>query len=220
MFILNPLQVTQYRANLIAGPDHPMIVDVGYFLIWYSAAELSITNLLAYASGVTDLDVFDSLVRGMDLQTKIERLNRIRKRRGGVGPNLAARLKYMNAKCRPIRNRLAHCAMFRSDKQQGNYLASTLGTLPWDDMGQAQPPGIKHNPPVIYSDAQLLGWGGWLAAFCQDASQALNHARDTGEFEIANPLTPEPPEDEGTPAPPRPRAKPDKPAQTESGKEK
>jgi hypothetical protein len=218
MFDLTPEQVTEYRSTLIAGPDRDLCIDIGHFMIWYSAVELSFTNMLAFASGVADLDIFDSLCAGMDFKVKVERFHRIRRKRGGVGPNLAARVRYMNDKCRPIRNRLAHAAMTLSEKQKGNYLASTLGTMPWDDIGQEQPPGIKHNPPVIYTPAQLLGWGAWLRAFCQDLAVALRRALETGEFEITDPLTPEPPVDEGTHRPPNPRAKHDKPAQTEGEK--
>lgn len=219
MFNLSDLEVTQYRANLLAGEDRNLITDVGYFLIWYSGVELSLTNMLAYASNFSDLDAFDALVGGMDLQVKIERLRRIRKRRGGIGPMLDARLLYLNSKCRPIRNRLAHCAMSRSEKQKGNYLASTLGTMPWDDYGEKHPGGLKHNPPVIYTPAQLLGWGAWLAAFAHDLSEALNHTRTTGEFELVNPRTPEPPVDQGTPSPPNSHAKADKPTPADSTKE-
>jgi hypothetical protein len=219
MFNLTPNEVTQYRDNLLAGEDRNLIPDVGYFLIWYSGVELGLTNLLAYACNFTDLDAFDSLVAGMDLKVKIERLRRVRKRRGGIGPMLDARLRYLDAKCRPIRNRLVHSAMSRSLKQKDAYLSSTLGTMPWDDYGEKQSSGLKHNPPVIYSPAQLLGWGAWLAAFAQDLSEALNaHLKTAGEFELVNPRTPEPPVDQGTPPPPNPRAKGDKPAQTERGK--
>lgn len=219
MFILNDLEVTQYRANLLAGDDRNLITDVGYFLIWYSGVELSLTNMLAYASNFTDLDAFDALVGGMDLQVKIERLRRIRRRRGGIGPMLDIRLTYLNSKCRPIRNRLAHCAMSNSTKQKGNYLASTLGTMPWDDYGEKHPHGPKSNPPVVYTQAQLIGWGAWLAAFAADLSAALNeNVRTKGEFELVNPRTPEPPADQGTPAPPNPVAKADKPPQNENGK--
>lgn len=218
MFNLTPDEATQYRANLIAGQDRNLAIDVGYFMIWYSSVELSLTNLLAYASGFPDLDVFDSLVAGMDFKVKVERLRRIRRRRGGIGPALSARLKYMDEKCRPIRNRLAHSAMSNSEKQKGNYLASTLGTMPWDDFGVKQSVGLKYRPPVIYTPAQLLGWGAWLAAFATDLSATLNHVVKTGEFEIVNPRTPEPPVDQGTPPPPNPVATPDTPAQKKNGK--
>src|SRR5690606_3052610 len=130
MFKLTEKQAVAFRAELLKGPDRNVITDVGYFLIWYSTVELTFTNLLAFVSGMRDLTTFDILSAGMDMRVKIERFRRIQKKRGGIGPNLDTRLTYLDQKCRPIRNRLAHCAVAQSEKQAGCYLASTLSTMP------------------------------------------------------------------------------------------
>jgi hypothetical protein len=209
MFQLTPKQVTTLRNSIIYGPDVNVTTDVGYFLIWYASAELGFTNLLALASRAGDLEIFDTLCSGMDFRVKIERFRRIRRNSGGIGPKLDARLTYLNDKCRPIRNRLSHCAITRSEKREGVYLASTLATLPWDDFQMALPEGVSFKPPITYTDAQLLGWAVWLSKFVHDLAAAHSHAIETGEFEIVSPQTPELPEDQGTPAPLAPLANED-----------
>jgi hypothetical protein len=213
MFQLTPKQVTDLRNRIIYGPDVNLTTDVGYFMIWYASAELAFTNLLALASRAGDLEVFDTLCSGMDFRVKIERFRRIRRGNGGIGSNLDVRLKYLDEKCRPIRNRLSHCAISRSEKRDGVYQASTLATLPWDDFQMELPHGISFKPPITYTEAQLLGWALWLTKFVTDVSAAHGHAVATGEFEIVNPLTPEPPADQGTPAPLAPLARDDTPSQ-------
>lgn len=216
MFNLSPEQVTEYRAKLLAGSDSNLVADVGFFMIWYSTVDLAFTNLLSVAARATDLDIFDSLCGSMDLRDKIRRFRRIRRLRGGVGPDLDCRLTYLDQKCRPIRNRLAHCSLSLSEAQKGNYLASTLGSMPWDDFGEVKPKGQKMSPPVIYTPAQLVGWGVWLSKFATDLSIAHDNALKNGEFEIILPRTPAPPVDQGTPAPPAHPSNDDRPAQNQS----
>ena len=214
MFHLNPEDTTQVRTKIRYSADNELTTDIGYFMMWYAASELAFTNLLAIASRASDLEIFETLCSGMDFRVKLERFRRLRRERGGIGPNLDSRLKYMNDKCRPIRNRLAHCTLSRSEKQEGVYLASTLATLPWDDLQMELPQGMTFKPPITYSAAQLLGWGVWLSKFVLDLAAACRNAGETGEFEITNPQTPEPPADQGIPSPLPPRAKGDKKLQT------
>ena len=187
MFPMPPDQVPAFRAQLRAGADNDMLTDVGYFLVWYSAAELAFTNLTAYICKINDLEMFDTLCRGMDFRVKIERFRRIRANRGGIGPNLDARLTYLAKSCRPLRNRLAHCAMISGNAPARGYLASTIGTLPFQEFGEEFPEGFRFDPPVRIMPQQLLGWGAWLAAFSNDLSATINHLTATGECEIVHP---------------------------------
>lgn len=181
-------QIGSYRQAIRSGSDRDTIVDVGYFLIWYSAVDVGFTQLFALASGIHDYWKFDTLCSGMDLRVKMERFRKIRKRNGGIGPNLDKRLRYLDDKCRPIRNRLAHCAIIRAEDGTERYFATTLGALPYKALGEE-----KSDPrmpePIEYSAEQLLGWGAWLALFAKDLSAAMRHATATGEFEIPSPLS-------------------------------
>ena len=194
MFSLDDDQTKAYRAELLAGEDRDLITDVGYFMLWYSTAELGFTNLLALAAGMPRLDLFDTLCSGMDFRVKIHRFQRIRQKNGGVGPNLQMRLDYLDQKCRPIRNRLAHSAVSRSEDGPLRYFVSSIATMPWREWGEPLLGGEHYDPPVTYTPNQLIGWGAWLAAFASDISQAFRLAMETGEFEITAPRSPEPPE--------------------------
>jgi hypothetical protein len=197
MIEITPAQADSYRAQIRLSEDSELVTDVGYFMLWYSAVELSITLTLAYASGVHDLHTFDILTQGMDARVKIERLRAIAKDK--IGSKLAARLKYFEEKARPIRNRLAHAAMGRSEQGPKVYFASSLSSMPWKEWGEDEPPH-RTKPPIAISPEQLLGWGGWMVAFASDLTQAHRAFRTTGVFEIDNPVTPEPPVGRQSPA--------------------
>lgn len=191
-------QILSYRDAVRKGPQGDMVLDVGYFLVWFSAAELGITALLALASSARDLNDFDILVSGMDCRVKIERLRKLRKRHGGLGPNLSKRLAYIDDKARPIRNRLAHSFLSNSEKGPPRYFASSMGSLPWKEL-DGTPPLRGSLPPVIITPDQLLGWGAWFALFTEDVTHAFNHAIQTGEYEIVNPQTQVPSADQESP---------------------
>src|SRR6476469_3562755 len=99
MFHLNPEDATQLRTKIRYSADNELTTDIGYFMMWYAASELAFTNLLAIASRSSDLEIFETLCSGMDFRVKLERFRRLRRERGGIGPNLDSRLKYMNDKC-------------------------------------------------------------------------------------------------------------------------
>jgi hypothetical protein len=185
MIEIPPAQIDAFRSAILQGPDSKLITDVGYFIIWFSAAELGITTLLAVASNSGELGVFDTLCSGMDARVKVERLRRIRKSRGGIGPNLDARLRYFDEKARKIRNLVAHSYMGVTENMPGRYFAASLGSLPWKELNTPAPMGIQA-PPRILTPAELLGWGGWLARFCEDLSACFNQAATGGAFEIEN----------------------------------
>jgi hypothetical protein len=132
----------------------------------------------------------------MDARVKIERFRVIAK--GKIGPNLAARLKYFEDKARPIRNRLSHAMMTRSESGPSVYFASALSSMPWREWGEPEP-SHPTRPPVVITPEQLLGWGAWFARFTEDLNAAFKLSLLTGVFEIANPASPEPPVDRATP---------------------
>jgi hypothetical protein len=215
MITMTPEQALAFRATAAKSADGDMHYDVGYFIVWYSAVELGITGLLATASRAHDLQTFDDLCAGMDCRVKIERLRRILKRRNiPLGPNLDARLRYVDEKARRLRNRIAHAFLARSESGPNRYYASSLGSLPWVQLGQVAP--FPSKPPVVITPEELLGWGAWLAAFTGDISAAFNQAVHTGEYEIVNPGTMVPQEGRGTPVPTTPRANDDTQPQTDA----
>lgn len=118
---MTPVEVAQFRAATKANADANMAHDVGYFITWYSAVELGITALLAFAAKAPDLTTFDTLCSGMDLRVKIERLRKILKSRGGIGVNLDTRLRLIDDKARRTRNRLAHSFMSHSESGEVRY---------------------------------------------------------------------------------------------------
>lgn len=74
MIEMSPEQAAYYRKIIREGADGNLLLDIGYFMTWYSAVELSITLLLAAASGAADFETFDTLCAGTDARVKIERL--------------------------------------------------------------------------------------------------------------------------------------------------
>lgn len=200
MITITPQQTAAYRKALRESSDANMHTDVGYFIVWYSAAELALTALLAVASGCKEIGTFDTLCSGMDSRVKIERLRKILKAGNGIGPNLDARLRHLDDKARPIRNRIAHSMLGRSENGPDRYFASSLGSMPWRELND-EPPSFATRPPIVITPEELLGWGAWFAQFAQDLSAAFNLATQTGEFEIKNPLTSVPQANQGTPYP-------------------
>ncbi|QUT05263.1 hypothetical protein KFK14_20055 [Sphingobium phenoxybenzoativorans] len=187
MIELTPENIQHIRTNELPKRQSEMFHDVGYFITWYSVAELGITALLAVASGSRDLIKFDILCGGMDCRVKIERLRKCVNATSKIGKNLDARLKYMDEKARPIRNRLAHSSLTHAESGPQRYYASSIASLPWKELGMDNP--APSNPPITIMPEQLLGWGTWFNHFYMDLSQAFNLAIATGEFEIKNPTT-------------------------------
>jgi hypothetical protein len=190
MIPISSEQVDPYREHIGISGDRNLNIDIGYFLTWYAASEMGITNLLAIASEVKDFDVFDALTSGMDVRTKIERFRKICKHKAVIGPNLNERLSYVDSKARPLRNRLSHSFIGVNQKRPNTYFASTLATLPWNELGEKRPDwASKKTQPHAIPAEVLLGWGGWLAQFTTDLSSAFQHFMDTREFEIIDPKT-------------------------------
>jgi hypothetical protein len=204
MIEMTPEQANAFRSRAQSSPDWDLMTDVGYFLIWYAAVELAITLLLAQASGSKNLQIFDTLCSGMDARVKIERFRSIAK--GKIGPNLTARLKHFEEKARPIRNRLAHAMLTRSESGPSVYFASSLSSMPWREWGEPDP-GYPTAPPIVITPEQLLGWGAWFTQFAQDLHGVFIGYERIGVFEIANPKTPEPPVGRASPKPKPARAK-------------
>lgn len=209
MIEIPPAQINAYRNKILQGTDAHLVTDVGYFIVWYSAAELALTTILAVASKSPDLEIFDSLCSGMDARVKIERLRRIRKPFGGIGPNLDLRLRHFDDKARKIRNIVAHSFIGRSESGEERYFASALSSLPWKELNEKSPHPNPKQPRII-TPGELLGWGGWLALLCDDLSACFNAAALTGVFEIENPKTMVPQANQETQPQPIPRAKRDR----------
>ncbi|WP_371432094.1 hypothetical protein [Novosphingobium sp.] len=191
MFGFTPDQADAHRQAVNTLPDSVMYIDIGYFIAWYASVELGITALLALASQASSLSSFDTLCSGMDARVKIERLRKILKAGPGIGSALDERLHYFDKKARPIRNRLAHASLAISESGSTEYYASSLGSLPWKQLG-LDPAHPDHKPPIVITPAQLLGWGAWFQHFGRDLSAAFNHALQTGVFEIVEPESPLP----------------------------
>jgi hypothetical protein len=190
MIALNPAEVEARRDEGLARLDGRLMFDVGHFITWYSAAELSITGLLAAASGVIDHSTFDTLCMGMDCRMKIGRLRKILKNGRGIGANLDHRLIYIDEKARPIRTSIAQSILSFDETHEGRYYAFSLGALSWEEIAQHGSTGYK--PATVVTAAELLGWGKWLELFCADVQETLHSAARTGPFEIEDPKSPMP----------------------------
>ena len=190
MIVIPKNQINSFRQAIANKGDGNLHIDIGYFLAWYSASEMRITSLLALASNAADYEVFDALTSGMDVRTKIERFRKICKNRIVIGPNLCERLLYFDKKSRPLRNKLSHSFVGINEKRENTYFASTLGNLPWNELGEKRPPWAqkKTQPHAIPAEV-LLGLGGWMAQFTDDLGSAFLHFLEKREFEIMNPKT-------------------------------
>lgn len=190
MLVIPKEQIEAFRANTIANGDRNLHIDTGYFLAWYAASEMRITSLLGLASGVEDFEVFDALTYGMDVRVKIERFRKICKNKTTIGPNLSERLTYLDAKARPLRNKLSHSFIGINEKRENTYFVSTLGNLPWNELSERRPDWAskRTQPHAIHAEV-LLGWGSWLSQFTKDLSAAFQHFLVSKEFEILNPKT-------------------------------
>src|SRR5262245_40995008 len=98
------------RRRILSNPsDHALHVHIGYFVVWYSKAELGLTYLLALVCRISDFEAFELLVRGMDAGNKVRRLRDICKKRRLIIPEaFAGRLKYFQRTIVKTRNRVAH----------------------------------------------------------------------------------------------------------------
>lgn len=196
------------RIEIFNQDETEIYLHTGYFIHWFSAAELNITMLLARAVQSNDLDSFELLVKGMDARVKCERLRKACGSATRIGPNLQIRLQYFENTMIPLRNKLTHSyvvGLLESDE----FHFATLGKMPYAALGLEaagpKPPSIKR--------LELFEQGLWLHAFSRDLIAIFPMGEKPG-FEIDNPQSPAPPEAR----PPNPRkdrrAKSGKPPQS------
>jgi hypothetical protein len=190
MIPIRPEQAHAYRLALRTVPEADAYIDIGYLLVWFGAVDLNVSSLLMQASGMRSLQSFDTLTRGMDFRVKVERLRALLKGTDKLGPNLDARLTYIEKKCLPMRNRIAHSLLTHSESGKNEYHFSGIGSLPWKELGISQAVPDGSYAPVTYGAEEILGWGAWLAAFTmQDLPAVTASVITSGQFEVKAPKT-------------------------------
>lgn len=185
-----------------AKQDHPYLILTGAFLARFASVEMMLTALLAVLLQLGDLTAFQIITRGMDARVKIDRLKQLAKHRNGkIGATLKERLDYFENSMIPVRNELAHGALWGNQKERGRWHVITIDSFqfPFTD-------DVLDNTAKSYTAGDLSARATWCDLFFKELAQAFDHARRGEVLEIDTPAIKVP---KGTPQhPPKQRAKP------------
>jgi hypothetical protein len=175
------------RQELLIGPNGVLPTHIGYFLMWYGAAEVGITTMLALVLDFRNFEKLEFIVRGMDARVKCERLRQASKKYMALGPEIEVRLRYFEKTIVPLRNKIAHSWPYL-DETSGHVLFGSVG-IP--DEGTAKFAAMK--AISIHLD-DLFDAAAWVHLFAQDVHDAIRSAIRGGALEVANPQSDRPKE--------------------------
>jgi hypothetical protein len=179
----NEQQFNEARREVFTnGEDRELYLHIGYFNMWFAGCEIRLTLLLAKCTRTIDLEAFDLLTRGMDADTKIERLRRACEKFKPIGPNLHLRLNIFQNHMVPLRNKLAHTYPV-GDYQRDLVVFTTLPKIPKRNQG-------PHPDEETISFFELFEYGAWLAHFNKDLNPISQIVAHPEMIEIENPQSP------------------------------
>ena len=156
---------------------------LGFFLMWFGIAELTLTEMLAYVLGQQDMGRFELLVRGMDARVKCERLRKACKKYRPMGPGLSKAVAYLEQESIPLRNKLAHCwPVVQGGPGDPLIHLSTVGKLP------SGHPLLRNTETAetLHMD-DLFRAGLWLNEFSNVIIAVISAAVDGKPLEITDP---------------------------------
>jgi hypothetical protein len=175
------------QTKVFEGPDRNTYLHIGYFVTWFSAVEVRLTQLLALAVRATNLEGFELLTRGMDARIKLERLRRACRNRGNIGRNLSERLRHFEKRMIPLRNKMAHSFVITDPTYARIHFAS-VAKLPYAAYGLEQ---IGENPDSL-AIRDVFEHALWLNYFSNDLDKVIRAVQTDASkiFEIDHPLSP------------------------------
>lgn len=184
------------RDYMFGSDDRHVYLHVGHFMLWFAAAEVGVTLLLALATRSIDIKGFRQLVRGMDARVKCERLRSAAKDYKPIGPNLATRLEFFEKTMVKTRNLLTHSAVLLPEPRQMIYFAS-FGAFGTHDA----PPDYDGDAAPSMEAIELFKQGLWLNSFHTDLESVAREDAHSTTLEIDHPRSPTPTEFRSNPLP-------------------
>ncbi len=181
------VDLVEFRTKIFSGPDAYLYLNIGYFIAWFTRAELSITYLIAIVSKITDYEAVDVLTKGMDARVKVVCLRELCRKKGkpiGKDSNLGVRLAHFQEKLIPIRNDFAHNAPSESKTGIPRIYLWGLDRLP--EIYPEFPNPSKGKPKEITYD-ELFHHSLWLNYFTDDLIEVQKALLKGQPPEIVNP---------------------------------
>src|SRR6266542_1022975 len=160
----------------------PVFASLGYFHMWFSAADQWLTVILANLCDAPDAQKFAVAVSGMDSRMKCERLRRAAKLSSlPIGPCFRSWLDDFEKKSVPFRNKISHRLLLPSQDGKGFYVTP---------FGEGDHMLAQKHPDV--SASLLMNHAIWLQAFAEVIDEIAHAWRQARTLETAV-LNPRPP---------------------------
>jgi hypothetical protein len=167
----NSDELMKQREAQYSSIESNLYQDIGFFMLNFAVAEMAITSLVGILMGATDLKVVDALLDKATAGFKAEKLQKLAKLHGGLGPMLKSDFSKFENKAIPLRNILVHSLIsVGPESAYPVYNASSIGNLPWVafDMEFHGPTGV----PKAIEALELFTCGVWLQKFALKISAA------------------------------------------------
>jgi hypothetical protein len=169
--------------NINVG-DQQFAVISGHFLTWYAMVDLGLLMILSALSDANDLRAFEALCAGLDAKAKVERIRKMAKLKGGIGPNFSAQLEHFYSKITRARNRLVHNAGRLNSKNRSRIQYISLELLEQAQAEVSNLDQLAHHSTVH----ELFAHAAWLRLFTGDVSKARVFLDINGVLEVDQPL--------------------------------